>query len=156
MHQRLSTNKPAVAIRLARTLSPYSKADGDYIHLVVLLDALPGHRWDLYLLGGCGTNKPGAVMRTQPLLGRTRQKTNVVVLESSLRAWINAAWPRAADVTMDGLRAAQRQYEAGLKQLREETRLKWGEPRGRKPRPRPIKQPKPPVVTSAALFGVWK
>jgi hypothetical protein len=147
--------------QLSKALSPYTDADGPYIDLGVLQDALPAHRWDCVLLGQ-GVNRKIPVKRL-PLLGRKVQANRIVVLISSLAEWLHhyndARGPQGLQVVrsaLDGLQLAQRQYETGLKQLREETRLKWGEPRGRKPRPKPAKQTKPPVVTSAALFGVWK
>ena len=147
--------------QLVKALSPYTRADGPYIDLGVLKDALPQYRWDCVLLGQ-GVNRKVPVKRL-PLLGRKIMGTRIVVLVSSLTEWLHyyndERGPEAIQVVqsaLDGLQLAQRQYEARLKRLNEETRMKWGETRGRKPRAKPIKQPKPPVVTSAALFGVWK
>ena len=162
MNNTMSRKRGTIANKLIRTLAPYSDEDGLYITLAVLQDSLPRHRWDLYLLGLTGSNRDGAVMRTQPLLGRTIQRMRVVVLVSSLRDWLthyNPEFPGVVGTTINGLLLAEKQYQTGLKNLRAETAMRHGTQSGRKATPK-IPKPKqdmaPPVASkNNDLWRVW-
>ena len=158
-HNTMARNAGAVARRLEKTLQAYKPQDGECVSLPVMNNALPGHRWDLYLLGLNANNKAGTVMRTMPLVGRTQQRNRVVVLVSSLREWLthyNPSKPETVEGMIEDLRQAERQYRAGLEQLRAETALKEGAAPGRKPKPKPAKQVKPPKFQNTELMGVWR
>lgn len=143
---------------IEKELVTWQVSDGPYIHLAALLQAMPGFRWDLYLVGhtAAAKSKP---FRTQPLLGRVRRGA-VVVLMSSLRDWLTHYNPDAhgqVEQFLDDLAKAERRYLAKLNLIRAEGRLKNGEVLGRKPAPKPPKKPaQPPLkVTSNELFKVW-
>ncbi len=158
-HNTMARSAGAVARRLEKTLQAYNPQDGECVSLSVMKDALPGHRWDLYLLGLNANNKAGSVMRTMPLIGRTQHRNRVVVLVSSLREWLmhyNPGKPETVEGMIKDLRQAERQYRARLEQLRAEMALKEGTAPGRKPRPKPAKQVKPPKFQNTELMGVWR
>lgn len=139
-------------------LTPWQESDGEHIHLAALRQALPGHRWDLYLIGttGAGSNKKPA--KVLPILGRMRINA-VVVLLSSMRDWLthyNPNKPAVVESMIEDLRQSERDYLANLNLIRAEVRLKSGETPGRKPSPPKPKQAKPLKVTSKEVFGVWK
>jgi len=142
---------------IERELLTWQVDDGEYIHLAALRQALPGFRWDLYLVGETAASRP-KVMRTKPLLGRLRQNATVVLM-SSMREWLdhyNADRPEAVAGMLDDLRAAEREYMAKLRLIRAEVRAKSGEHIGRKPQPKQAtKSTKPLKVTSGELFRVW-
>lgn len=143
---------------IKRQLVPWQESDGEYIHLAALMQALPGHRWDLYLIGttGSGSNKKPA--KVLPILGRTRIQA-VVVLLSSMRDWLthyNPDKPAVVESMINDLRESESDYMANLTAIRAEVRAKSGEKLGRKPSPPKPKQAKPLKVTSKEVFGVWR
>jgi len=143
---------------IEKELLTWQVNDGPYIHLVALKQALPGFRWDLYLIGITASCRPKQA-RTLPLLGRTRRGA-VVVLMSSLRAWLthyNPSAPELVEQMLEDLAKAERQYLARLNLIRAEVRAKSGDAPGRKPTPKPPKPPAQtrPKVTSTELFKVW-
>lgn len=159
MHNTMSRDRAHINNRLRRVLQPHTDADGPYISLPVLLDVLPAHRWDMYLLGITASNKADQVMRTQPLLGRKVQATRIVVLVSSLREWLthyNPDKPVTVAGMIDGLQLAEKQYQAGLNRLRAEVAARDGAKAGRRPAEK-VAQPKVgvPKATSDALWRVW-
>ena len=116
-----SITPAAAANRLLSILKPYEKKDGEYIDLLILKQGFPQIRWDLTLLGTTASNSKKHIERRLPLLGRTRQMQKVVVLLSSLEAWIshyNKEYPELSGLTIDALKKSQKAYEAKLRLIR--------------------------------------
>lgn len=142
---------------IEKHLVQWQPADGEYIHLPTLRNLLPGHRWDLYLIGTTtgGAKRP---QKTKPLLGRLRMEA-VVVLVSSLREWLmhyNPGKEETVEAMIRDMQNAQRKYLENLKVMRAMTRMRSGTEPGRKPSTAKVKQAKALKVTSNDVFGAWK
>lgn len=143
---------------IEKQLLPWEPSDGPYIHLAALRQALPGYRWDLYLIGITAGHMP-LRHRTKPLLGRLKRNA-AVVLMSSLADWLahyNPTNQAGVEQMLEDLRKAERRYVKKLELIRAEVQLKHGETLGRKPAEKPAKaKPQPRLkVTSNELFKVW-
>lgn len=158
MRSSMTKKRHLVFKKLARTLRPWCEEDGEFIHLKALKEAMPNHRWDLYLLGETASNRPDRIMRTQPLLGRNHSHQRVVVLMSSMRKWLthyNTDKPETVEAMLSDLRQADHRYRARLKMLRAGDKARSEKP-GVKPKPKPQdERPAKVKVTSNELFKVW-
>ncbi len=156
MRNTMTKDRQFVFRKLARTLRPLCEEDGEFIHLAALNQALPGHRWDLYLLGENANNK--SIMLTQPLLGRNHFHQRVVVLVSSMRKWLlhyNPDSPDTVEAMLNDLRQADQRYRARLNMLRARDKAKADKP-GLKPKPKVKTEHQPKLkATSNELWKVW-
>lgn len=145
--------------RVMKALSRYNPdEDGPCIELFLLDKELPGRRWDLYLIGETSSSiNRGSKATIKPLMGRTIERGNVVVLIASLHDWLthyNPSDPEVVEIIIRNLLKAQMRHTEHLREIKIENCIKRAAQQ-KKQKQKPTSS-KPMKVTSHDVFGVWK